>query len=119
MGYGLDGGRFAKLDAFVPGDLSDAQKTVPQICPTSFQYDPTVLISKTGEQTQTMTYNAPVSPLKEKHRKTTDRRGVCFACHQHYGTASWDGLRRRVGRVHSPEEHVKILDDLLFGKDDK
>jgi hypothetical protein len=119
MGYGLDGGRFAKLNSYIPGDLSDVKKTVPQICATSFQYDPTVLISKSGEQTQTMTYNAPVGPLKEEDRKTMDRRNVCLACHRHYGTAAWSDLRRRVGQVGSPGEHSQMLDHLLLGKGEK
>jgi len=116
MGYGIDGGRFARMNANVPGDLKAATKTVAQISPTSFKYDPSQLLTEDGVQTQTMSYDKPVQPLDKSTRDRMDRRGVCVACHRHYGTERWDELRKEHGAVHSKNGHNALLEGLLGGR---
>ncbi len=117
MGYGIDGGRFAKLNVHVPGDVPGAKRTVDQILPTSFEHDPSVLLTEDGRQTQTMSYNPPVGPLDKSSRNKLDRRGLCMACHKHYGTPAWERVRNRFGNAHDPKQHNAILRQLL-GTDD-
>ena len=118
MGYGIDVGRFARLDRHVPGDVPGAQKTTDQILPTSFPHDPSVLLTPDGRQRQTMTYAPPVGPLTEADRHKLDRRGTCLSCHRYYGTARWDAIRAQHGQAHNTETHNRILEDLLGSAED-
>ena len=116
MGYGIDGGRFAKMNIAIEGDIVGAQRTVPQIAGTSFTHDPSTLLTADGQQTQTMSYNKPVQPLTKANRQKMDRRGVCFACHKHYGTKEWDDIVKRHGKVHDKDGHNKMLGRVIKGK---
>ena len=112
LGYGIDGGRFGNLARAHEGDIPGADRTETQIPAIPFPHDLSTLITREGEQVQTMTYKN-VRPMDPSERHLVEREGLCIGCHQLYGRPEWDALRERVGAARTPQEHAERMSEAI------
>jgi len=108
LGYGIDGGRFANLAEAHEGDIPGVERTETQIPSIDFPYDLSTLVTREGEQVQTMSYKT-VRPMNDAERHLVEREGLCIGCHRHYGTPEWDKLKQRVGPARTAQEHAEMV----------
>ncbi len=112
LGYGIDGGRFGNLAQAHEGDIPGAERTEAQIPAISFPYDLSTLVTRKGEQVQTMTYQN-VRPMDNPERHLVEREGLCIGCHQLYGRPEWDALRERIGPARTTREHAERMSEAI------
>ena len=108
LGYGIDGGRFGVLSKAHEGDIPGAKRTEHQVPAIKFPHDLSTLVTRAGQQVQTMSYKS-VRAMNDAERKLVEREGVCIGCHQHHGTARWAEVKKRLGPAKTAAQHAEVV----------
>ena len=124
IGYGTSNSRsqgelnkdeplFQNLAEGFYGDIPGAKTgkwQVPKI--PDFPYALDQLVTRSGKQVQNMPHLED-RPLNEAERNKIEREGLCIACHQHYNTPLWEGIKKKVGPALTPEDHDRAVEEAL------